>query len=213
MRPSRIILIVLLIAGYALTGCRNNPSEKNLTKDQINYTDNSGRKQGPWEIREDSILIANGIYKNGKQDGLWTYRYPDGMLKEEGHYRQGVKIGMWVEWYPDGELMWKGEYSNGKRHIGNPGVQAEIKFIGEVPQEHVLEQGHTYTLRIRIQNVPSEHLFVETNKGSIKREEGTGLYILETPEDTALTLAIGFIPELEFEHFRNLVTEIEFKIK
>jgi hypothetical protein len=213
MRLTGIIPGVLFVAGLALTGCRNSPAEKPPDQDRINYTDDSGRKQGPWEIREDSILVASGSYRNGKKDGLWIYHYPNGNMKEEGRYKLGVKTGMWVEWYPDGELMWKGEYVRGKRHIGDPAAKAEINFIGEVPEDNVLERDHTYRLSIRIQNVPASNLFVESAEGSLTREEETGFYILKTPEDTVLTLAIGFIPELEFKDFRNLVSEINFKIR
>lgn len=204
---------VLFIAGLALTGCRKGPDQNPADQDRINYTDRSGRKQGRWEVREDSILIASGTYKNGKPDGLWIYRYPNGNLKEEGRYRQGVKTGMWVEWYPEGELMWKGEYVNGKRHIGDPGAKAEINFIGDVPEGGILQRNHTYRLSIRIQNVPASNIFVESAEGSITRDKKTGLFILNTPEDTILTLAIGFIPELEFKDFRNLVTEVNYKIR
>jgi hypothetical protein len=213
MRSFRFLICVLFVAGLISTGCKNRRTGDSSPQEEINYTDRSGRKQGPWEIREDSTLIAKGTFKEGKPDGLWTYWYANGRMKEEGHYKQGVKNGMWVEWYPDGELMWKGEYENGKRHIGNPAAKAEINFIGEVPGDDILQQGHTYQLSIRIQNVPSGYLFVETSKGSITREDGSGLFILETPSDTMLTLAIGYIPELEFRDFRNLVTEISFKIR
>ena len=97
--------------------------------------------------------------------------------------------------------------------MSDPAAKAEINFIGEVPEDNVLERDHTYRLSIRIQNVPASNLFVESAEGSLTREEETGFYILKTPEDTVLTLAIGFIPELEFKDFRNLVSEINFKIR
>ncbi len=213
MCPIRYILPVLLTLGIISAGCTTKQSDQSNDKGEINLVDRSGRKQGPWEIYEDSVLIARGEFTNGKPDGLWTYWYPDGMMKEEGHYKQGEKNGMWVQWYPDGDLMWKGEWKNGTRHIGYPDARAEIKFIGQVPEEGVLVHDSTYRVRIRIINIPSENLFVETSTGTITREEGSELFILKTTHDTSLTLAIGYIPSLEFMDFRNLVTEIDFTIK
>ena len=37
-------------------------------------------------------------YKDGKKDGLWISRYPDGKKHEEEHYINGVEEGHWIRW-------------------------------------------------------------------------------------------------------------------
>jgi hypothetical protein len=209
----RIYLYVLVILGMMSTGCRTKHSDESVHRVEINQVDSSGNKQGPWEIYEEGVLIARGTYVDGKPDGLWTYWYPHGQMKEEGHYHLGIKCGMWVEWYPDGELMWKGEWENGKRNMGYPGSKAEITFLEELPQDNVLTPNHIYHFNVRIQNVPVDHLFVEANNSVITREAGTDSFILSTSFDSTITLAIGYIPDLEFKDFKNLVREITFEIK
>jgi hypothetical protein len=194
-------------------GCRSEHPDGTKSKGEINQIDRSGRKLGPWKIYADSILIAKGSYLEGEPDGLWTYWYQNGQMKEEGHYHKGVKNGMRVEWYQNGTLMWKGEWENGKRYIGYPYEKAEIKFIGEDPPDNVLNNKSIYHLMIKILNIPVSNLFVEVNNGSITREEESDLFILHTPFDMLLTMVIGYIPDLTFKDLRNLVREVDFKIR
>ncbi len=208
-----IIFYMLLMMEIMSLGCSREHPDGTISKGEINQVDSSGRKQGQWKIYEEGVLIAKGTYVNGKPDGLWTYWYTNGQMKEEGRYHQGIRSGMWVEWYPDGALMWKGEWENGKRNIGYPGSKAEINFIDNVPQDNVLTHNHTYHFNVRIQNVPVEHLFVEANNATISREAESDYYVLTTSSDSILTLAIGYIPDLEFKDFKNLVREINFEIK
>jgi hypothetical protein len=44
-------------------------------------------------------------------------------------------------------------------------------------------------------------------------EGESDLFILHTPSDTVLTMAIGYIPDLTFKDLRNLVREVDFKIR
>jgi len=208
-----IIFRVVLILGFISVGCKTGHPDSTEFKEKINQVDSSGKKQGPWKIYTDTVLIAKGSYVDGKPDGLWTYWYENGQMKEEGNYDQGVKNGMWVEWYSDGALMWKGEWDNGTRHFVEVGAKAEITFIGQDLTDNILTHESTYRIRIRIQNIPVSNIFVEVNTGSITREAESDLFILNTSSDTILTMAIGYIPDLEFKDFRNLVSEIDFKIR
>jgi hypothetical protein len=208
-----IIFYMMLMIEIISLGCRSKHPDGTTSREEINQIDRYGRKQGPWKIYTDGILIAEGSYLDGQPDGLWTYRYQNGQLKEEGRYHKGVKNGMWIEWYQDGALMWKGEWEKGKRYIGYPYEKAEIKFIGEDPPDNVLNSRSIYHLRIRIVNIPISNLFVEVNNGSITGEEESDLFILHTPSDTVLTLAIGYIPDLAFKDLRNLVKEVDFTIR
>ena len=209
----RIIYTLFFLSGMLFFGCTSYDQNHKEITTKVNQVDNAGIKQGPWESYVDTVLISRGIYVDGKPDGLWTYWYSNGKMKEEGHYGRGVKEGIWVEWYPDGTIMWKGEWENGSRHIQGEGAQVQILFSGQDHPDHVLARDSLYRISIRIQNIPTENLFVEVNKGWIKRVDNTDLYILETTSDTLVTMAIGYMPDLEFPDFRNLVSEINFKLR
>ena len=196
-----------------LFGCTFSHKNVKEFSGEVNQLDRSGIKQGPWESYVDTVLISRGTFVDGKADGLWTFWYRNGEMKEEGRFDTGVKAGMWVEWYPDGTVMWKGEWENGSRHIEGEGAQVQIIFPGQDHTDHVLCRDSLYRLKIRIQNIPAENLFVEVDKSQVSREGDSDLFILETSSDTMITMAIGYMPDLDFPDFRNLVSEFNFKLK
>jgi hypothetical protein len=208
-----LIVITLLLAGFTNNGCRPDRSGSVESEVVLNQLNRSGMKQGPWEIYSDSILVAKGHYTNGTQEGLWTYYYKNGHMKEEGHYRNGIKEGMWVEWYPDGDIMWKGEWVNGTRNIGKIEADPRITFLGSGGASELLTMDSVYDIQIRIPNIPTSHLFVEVDHGTIASVNHTDHFILHTSEDSSLTLAVGYIPDLQFPDFRNLVQEYQFNLK
>jgi hypothetical protein len=215
MKASVIIILQLICMLEVISvGCRSVHRDDTESAEAINQFDSNGNKQGPWMIYSDSVLAAKGTYVNGKPAGLWTYYYKNGQIKEEGHYKHGTKDGMWAEWYPDGDIMWKGEWIHGKRQIEYAGTEAKVMVMAQDhPPGHILAADSVYSLKIRIQNIPSGNLFVEVSSGSITREDESDLFILNTSSDTNLTMAVGYIPDLEFKDFRNLVSEIQFKIR
>lgn len=213
MHAHRNVFYLLLVAGMLSFSCRSNTHKSKEPSEEFNQVDNAGLKQGPWKIYEDSVLISKGSYVDNLPDGLWTSWHLNGQMKEEGYYKNGMKEGMWIEWYPDGEIMWKGEWDNGTRKIGHLENQAKVSILGVNLRDHVLAVDSLYQLHIRIQNIPAENLFVEVSAGEIAREGNSDLFSLKTPSDSMLTMAIGYIPDLEFKDFRNLISEIEFKLR
>ncbi len=213
MYSHKMIFNLLLVMGMVSTGCNSDNQNSKESSEVVNHVTQAGVKQGPWEIYEDSVLISKGSYVDGLPDGLWTSYYKNGQMKEEGHYNEGIKTGMWIEWYQDGEIMWKGEWENGTRKIGHMDYQANITFLGDNPKDNILAVDTLYHLKIRIQNIPASNLFVEVTRGKITRGKEPDLYILKTTSDTMLTMAIGYMPDLEFRDFRNLVSEIDFKLR
>lgn len=213
MYSYRMIFNLLLVMGMLSGGCASRNQNSKEPSGELNQVNQTGERHGPWEFYKDSALISKGSYVDGVPDGLWTSWYTNGQMKEEGHYKEGVKSGMWIEWYQDGEIMWKGEWKNGKREIDQLEYQAKVSFIGIGPNDNILVHDSLYRLNIRIQNIPASNLFVEVSSGEIYRGEEPDLFILKTPSDTILTMAIGYMPDLEFTDFRNLISEIDFKIK
>lgn len=62
----------------------------------------------------DGTLEYTGHYKDGVEDGLWTYYYENGNKKLEETYKDGVEDGVRYEYAPDGSLRAEFTYKNGK---------------------------------------------------------------------------------------------------
>jgi hypothetical protein len=213
MRNLRIYTFLLVSLLVLSSGCTSGGSEGKGDPVELNQVNGSGKREGPWEILSGDVMVARGSYVNGKPDGLWTRWYPSGQMKEEGHYIKGIKSGMWVEWYEDGVVMWKGEWKDGIRQIEYQGAKAEVTLPGMEHMNGVLAPDSVYHVRIRIPNIPASNLFVEVSSGGISRENDSDLFILNTPGDSVITLAVGYIPDLKFRDFRNLVSEIEYQLR
>lgn len=213
MYSGRMNFKLLVIIGTIFFGCNSINQDGKKTSKEINQVNLEGQKVGLWQIYDDSVLISKGSYKDGLHDGLWTYWYNNGQKKEEGHYINGVRSGMWIQWYRDGELMWKGEWENGERIIEDQEYKAKISFIGDKPKDHVLSPDSQYHLRIRIQNIPASNLFVEVDKGEILWGGEPDLFVLNTSSDSMLTMAVGYLPDPDFGDFKNLISEINFRIR
>lgn len=209
----RIVFTMWFVVGMISFGCNSVHHKNTGSAGDLNQVDKLGARQGPWEIFADSVLIGKGVYVDGKQDGLWTTWHKNGQMKEEGHFDRGIKTGTWIEWYPDGEIMWKGEWEEGTRSLKSTGASAEITFIGQDHPDRQLAVETVYHVRIRLQNIPAGNLFIEVSNGEITREGDPDLFTLRTSSDTMFTMAIGFIPDLEFMDFRNLVSEIDFTLR
>lgn len=44
----------------------------------------------------------------GREDGTWTYWYPNGERRESGTYVDGRRTGEWTQWYPNGQRRSRG---------------------------------------------------------------------------------------------------------
>ena len=55
-----------------------------------------------------------GSYKNGKQDGKWTYWWENGQKGAEETYKNGEFDGKSTSWHENGQKMMEGNWKNGK---------------------------------------------------------------------------------------------------
>src|SRR5262245_47660724 len=107
VRRYRGARFALLTLASTLAGCQ---LAENLVEDMVRSPERSGR------------LV------NGKHEGEWTFRYPEGANKAKGNYKDDKQIGHWTYWYDNGNVEWEGEfdeerlcgpsrfgYENGKR--------------------------------------------------------------------------------------------------
>ena len=56
---------------------------------------------------------AEGTYKDGKEDGLWTYWWKNGKKESEGTFKNGKKDGKWTDWYENGQKKEEETYKDG----------------------------------------------------------------------------------------------------
>ena len=54
------------------------------------------------EYSEAGVIVAEGQYVNGGENGLWREFYPNGSPAAEGEYQSGREIGLWRFWAADG---------------------------------------------------------------------------------------------------------------
>lgn len=80
------------------------------------------------QYSEKGLILTDGQYASGKQDGLWTYNYPNGTNKAQGNFKDGDgsdmsdvgiprngREGKWIIQYENGKIMQEGNYLKGKR--------------------------------------------------------------------------------------------------
>lgn len=88
-----------------------------VTGQEINQTDAQGRKQGEWVKRSpEGVLIYQGQFEGGQPVGVFKRYYDDGMLQAEMHYRTPEEV--YAKLYYQGRtpvLMAEGKYINQKK--------------------------------------------------------------------------------------------------
>ena len=94
-----------------VSSCSKSIDPNNITCSSTNLNTNySGFKQN---FNSDStIIISEGNYEQGKQQGFWKYNYPNGKPFKEGNFTFNKINGHWKLFYESGNLREEGSYSN-----------------------------------------------------------------------------------------------------
>jgi antitoxin component YwqK of YwqJK toxin-antitoxin module len=80
------------------------------------YSDNRFVSDGFYrEFFPNGEKFAEGQYKDGKQQGEWTYWYDNGQVCRKVNYLDGQPDGSWDVFNADGAVIAKRSYKNGKR--------------------------------------------------------------------------------------------------
>ena len=58
--------------------------------------------------------IEEGIYKDGKEDGLWTYWHSNGKKLKEINFKNGEPHGKLTKWWYNGKKRYEETYKDGK---------------------------------------------------------------------------------------------------
>jgi len=61
---------------------------------------------------DSTIILSEGNYEKGKQQGFWKFNHPDGKPFKEGNFTHNKINGFWKLYYKSGNLREEGNYDN-----------------------------------------------------------------------------------------------------
>jgi antitoxin component YwqK of YwqJK toxin-antitoxin module len=113
-------------------------------------------KSGHWkEYNKSAILIAEGLYVNGRKHGVWKEYYDTGQLMIVESYSNGIKHGNFRAYYPSGQQASEGQFKYGWRqgyftvYDEDGAPKKPLLFVNDVqvdtitdPKKHELSQKH-----------------------------------------------------------------------
>jgi uncharacterized protein len=67
------------------------------------------------EFYPNSGLKAEGVYEDGRSEGVWTFYHPNGKPQARGSYKEGLRVGKWEYFHEDGTLSASGNFEEGLR--------------------------------------------------------------------------------------------------
>ena len=81
-------------------------------KAQAFYEDGKGTYK---EFYPNGELKAEGLYIDGRSQGIWTFYHPTGQIEAKGEYKDGLRWGEWDFFHPNGNKAADGIYKDGIR--------------------------------------------------------------------------------------------------
>lgn len=108
-----------------------------------NQTNEAGRKIGYWKVTgadkptpgyDESALVEEGEFQEGRKVGVWKAYYPSGKLKSEITHDNGRPSGPYTTYYENGKIEEKGNWGLNKnmgkftRYYENGQVQQDFTF-------------------------------------------------------------------------------------
>jgi len=108
MRWILLPLILISLCGYSQSKCKSYII--GIKGDTLNCVDQADFKQGKWVIRYDELrgepgFEEEGIFKDGKREGVWRKYNLSGDLLAIENYKWGNKDGVSQYFTPNGELI------------------------------------------------------------------------------------------------------------
>ena len=112
----RLLLVLLPI--LFIVGCSKPISEDTLiSKNGLKYHPETKELYSGEvvQIHMDGGKEFEGLYKDGKRDGLWTfYNRISGQKEWDTTYKDGKKDGLHIGWWENGQKWFEGTYKDGK---------------------------------------------------------------------------------------------------
>lgn len=102
------------------------------------------------EFNKHGVLIAEGVYLNGRKHGTWREYYDDsGSVMIEENFRHGIHEGRFASYHPNGKLCSEGHFQNGLR-------EGDFRVFDETGREvKVLRFVHDIEVTPLPENVPA----------------------------------------------------------
>jgi antitoxin component YwqK of YwqJK toxin-antitoxin module len=161
-----IIAMLWLIVSLGCGASENkssvlSPNSKTSPMEQQNPVKNNSARSNQEEITktyyDNGQLKSEGIYRNGKKDGLHKEWTSDGILMLEGVYVNGKANGLMIWYHGEGHMAAKGSMVNDQRH-------GHWTICGITPNEPCIDANFTYEIRTGIWKVYHEN-------GRVSREQ------------------------------------------
>ncbi len=134
-RSATFALVLVLSAHCAL-------AQAGTVADTLNRTDDTGRKQGWWQVQapvankpeyQAGQLVEEGSYTDNKRVGTWKRYWPNGKALSEINYVLGRPKGAYKMWYEDGtpeeEGAWDLNRNTGAFKRWHPNGQLAQDFV------------------------------------------------------------------------------------
>ena len=81
---------------------------------EVNFKD--GKQDGLWTWwNENGQKEEEENWKDGMEDGLWTYWYENGQKREEGNLKDGKSVGLLTKWWKNGQKGSEDNYKDGRQ--------------------------------------------------------------------------------------------------
>jgi len=109
---------------------------KEIKDNQDNITKTYHRNRISMAAR--SLLIEDGNFKDGEEDGLWKYYYENGNIEREGNWEKSKMTGLWKYYYENGNIEREGNWEKSKmtglwkEYDSDGKLQKEINYDGLV---------------------------------------------------------------------------------
>lgn len=90
---------------------------KDTVQDKIiEYYLIDGKKYGDFRVSNlNGIVEIDGVMNDNKNEGVWSYFYPDGKLESRGTFYNDKLNGVWNWYFPNGSLRAVGYYEDDKK--------------------------------------------------------------------------------------------------
>ncbi len=99
-----------------------------------------GVKSGLWKewyTFSTDVKYFEGLYENGKEEGIHTWWHQNETLKATGKYKRGLRIGVYKEYYESGKKKLRLNYKENLLH----GIQSKWSPSGEKTMKEIYEAG------------------------------------------------------------------------
>ena len=103
-----VFALVLLLVAHQFYKLTHAPKIKN----GIAYIGNGNELYtGKYEEHSPDGQKIEVNYKDGKENGLWTWWYKTGQKKSEKHFIDGKENGITLDWYENGHKQYESNYT------------------------------------------------------------------------------------------------------